>query len=651
MLDDEVEYLGSRPAKPPSVSDPMTHHRPVTGITVHVEKSGSAPAYDLSFHKADSRVVQIGRRPGTDIDKYDPGKAMFRCPVVSRKHAKITFTDAGSVYLFDLQSHHGTHVRKPDETMSTPLLSETPYLLVGGEIVTLGKSVGKGEDLVRPVVFTIEIQYSQSNPSAQLIDLTRSASSERQVSPPIKICALKTSGRYGLNDSSSSSPSSDEMSSSYTSGNTSDIEEISSTSSHEKGKCTPVPHSSHIGHAIEVLRSLIPPLHPPSLPSQRSQSPGEQSPLLVFPPMNLPTLNSYYHRPRHFPTSPPFDLPPLSVALSEKTPESFDWDKPYGHDASPRSDKSRSTSPMDLGSPSPAPASEKQAYPPLDICGWSIGRAPSCDPSISSLYVECGLDAMSAALSGASEERSAPAEQEAEPVSISTPRSLGHSAEEEDRASTRSKVVNEMEAELSFLSAFVEDLKVDLTKLQSSQQDIQSRVNTDIDATSERLTRFEQCMTDLNFGLSKVEGSCNANASNIQEVKSLLSNMQRDLTFFGDAAKSASEASEQYDQQNERRDVTESIETLRQLISEMKDLRDNTRQQMTAELDLVKSARNTVLNDIQRMRVLPTENQVCQMFISRLHAALISHTHPMLVDMGFSSEPSHSQVVEAQARR
>ena len=69
----------------------------VLGITLHIEKSGSSAAYDLVFHKAESSVVQIGRRPGTENDKPDPGKAMFRCPVVSRRHAKFTFTDAGSV--------------------------------------------------------------------------------------------------------------------------------------------------------------------------------------------------------------------------------------------------------------------------------------------------------------------------------------------------------------------------------------------------------------------------------------------------------------------------------------------------------------------------------------------------------------------------
>ena len=69
------------------------------GLTIHVEKNGAAAAYTLAFHKAISSVIQVGRRPGAENDhnECDPSKAMFRCPVVSRKHAKITFTDAGSV--------------------------------------------------------------------------------------------------------------------------------------------------------------------------------------------------------------------------------------------------------------------------------------------------------------------------------------------------------------------------------------------------------------------------------------------------------------------------------------------------------------------------------------------------------------------------
>ena len=69
-----------------------------------MEKSGTAAAYVQVFHKVHSSVVQIGRRPGTENDEYNSGKAMFRCPVVSRRHAKIAFADTGSVSTYPPQT-------------------------------------------------------------------------------------------------------------------------------------------------------------------------------------------------------------------------------------------------------------------------------------------------------------------------------------------------------------------------------------------------------------------------------------------------------------------------------------------------------------------------------------------------------------------
>lgn len=379
------------------------------GLTIHIEKSGPAAAYTMMFHKTDSSVIQIGRRPGTDNDthEYDPGKAMFRCPVVSRKHAKITFTDAGSVriylprppymlipfgpgqvYLFDLGSHHGTHVRKPEEVFSRMLKPESPCLLSGGEFVTLGKSVGRGDDLVRPVVFRVEIHHVQPSPLNKLIDLTRSASSERQLSPITKLNPLKSSGRYGLNDTSSSS--SDEMSSSYMNDNSSDIDDNPGTPSEDR--CAPLfdstHSSSHIGHALEVLRGLVPPVHPPV--PQRSQSTSrEHSPLFVFPPIDMPAWYSSTHRPR-LPTSPPFDLPPL-IQCSDKASDISDWNKLYA-DGFDEISKSRSNSPMDLASPSPDPSdfNHVSTSEPNVVGAWPNSPRTSSVPSVSSLYVECG---------------------------------------------------------------------------------------------------------------------------------------------------------------------------------------------------------------------------------------------------------------------
>lgn len=55
----------------------------------------------MLFRRANTSVVHIGRRSGFDSDKRsedaEQGNAMFRCAVVSRKHAKIAFSDSGLV--------------------------------------------------------------------------------------------------------------------------------------------------------------------------------------------------------------------------------------------------------------------------------------------------------------------------------------------------------------------------------------------------------------------------------------------------------------------------------------------------------------------------------------------------------------------------
>jgi hypothetical protein len=69
------------------------------GIVLHVEKSGENAAYNLVFKRGNASVVEIGRRSGQEPDNgHSPlTSAMFRCAVVSRKHAKIVFSDSGHV--------------------------------------------------------------------------------------------------------------------------------------------------------------------------------------------------------------------------------------------------------------------------------------------------------------------------------------------------------------------------------------------------------------------------------------------------------------------------------------------------------------------------------------------------------------------------
>jgi hypothetical protein len=118
--DDCIQYLGTKLAtralpSPPFLSSsqrPVTGERTVplcrlsaihslawTGVALYIEKSATEPSHGLIFRKAEEPVVHIGRRPGSDNDKRksEPGKAFFTCPVVSRHHAKIAFSDSGHV--------------------------------------------------------------------------------------------------------------------------------------------------------------------------------------------------------------------------------------------------------------------------------------------------------------------------------------------------------------------------------------------------------------------------------------------------------------------------------------------------------------------------------------------------------------------------
>jgi hypothetical protein len=112
MADDDIIFLGStNPSAPQPVTggsfrlSDMKHHPDhpcLAGVVLHVlEKQGDIDGSSMTFRKANTSVVHIGRRSGFDVDKRsqdrEQSSAMFRCAVVSRKHAKIAFSDIGQV--------------------------------------------------------------------------------------------------------------------------------------------------------------------------------------------------------------------------------------------------------------------------------------------------------------------------------------------------------------------------------------------------------------------------------------------------------------------------------------------------------------------------------------------------------------------------
>lgn len=130
MFEDDIQYIGTRLAKDgfspsrPFSAEPespsgktslkeklylRTHNLRRLfhlGIVLHVEQCGDEKSYELYFprNKAPDGGIQIGRKPpSSDPERRqkdaEAGKAMFKCPVVSRKHAKITFSETGQVRL------------------------------------------------------------------------------------------------------------------------------------------------------------------------------------------------------------------------------------------------------------------------------------------------------------------------------------------------------------------------------------------------------------------------------------------------------------------------------------------------------------------------------------------------------------------------
>ena len=126
-MDDEIQFIGmvspvstqkpsyAHPNNPPTMQPPAsgaslavqsdeTHSAVLTynpiGIMLVIPKSGEEPTQTLRFLKSRSAVVHIGRASSSVVDPdKSPDSVQFRCPVISRRHAKLMFS-SGHVCLF-----------------------------------------------------------------------------------------------------------------------------------------------------------------------------------------------------------------------------------------------------------------------------------------------------------------------------------------------------------------------------------------------------------------------------------------------------------------------------------------------------------------------------------------------------------------------
>jgi len=96
MLDDDIQYMGTKPAMR---AVPDTPRQAIYAIVLHIEKSLSDSHYELIFSRANTDVVHIGRLSSSEVERWhgDSTSALFKCAVVSRSHAKIVFSDSGHV--------------------------------------------------------------------------------------------------------------------------------------------------------------------------------------------------------------------------------------------------------------------------------------------------------------------------------------------------------------------------------------------------------------------------------------------------------------------------------------------------------------------------------------------------------------------------
>ncbi|GJE95253.1 hypothetical protein PsYK624_114360 [Phanerochaete sordida] len=195
--------------------------RDITGIALSVEKYGDEPPQVLTFYKQDTDIILIGRRSSvsTKPQADETDRALFRCPVISRRHARIMFTQYGNVYLSDLSSHHGTHILRPGEKASTMIKADTPSVLADGDTITFGKVVGREDSIVRPIIAKVRLLFgAPASPSSE------STSSQAPTTPAAPTAALHTSsGRYGIYTPAMTSSSSD-------SSESEEVEEISAPS-------------------------------------------------------------------------------------------------------------------------------------------------------------------------------------------------------------------------------------------------------------------------------------------------------------------------------------------------------------------------------------------------------------------------------------
>ncbi|KLO12075.1 hypothetical protein SCHPADRAFT_905439 [Schizopora paradoxa] len=220
-------------SSPSNAIDLASNSGPITGIVLSCKEGymGSEEAKTYILLKDDSPVVHLVRASHPKNSVVSPenpessgGRVTFTCPVMSRRHARLSFSDQGTVTITDLKSLHGTFRHNPYIRTGAARLSPlVEYSLNHGDIIKLGKEVHRDDRMWSPVEITVELLREREESPVEVQENPVPSSTNERSTP----------NRYGLySPTSPASPANVEEDSSSESSSSSDDDDDPDAASH-----------------------------------------------------------------------------------------------------------------------------------------------------------------------------------------------------------------------------------------------------------------------------------------------------------------------------------------------------------------------------------------------------------------------------------
>lgn len=531
------------PAEPSRVGN-------IHGISLHIESEDERSSQVLTFDKSQSSAITIGRRSSHtrrsgSLRELDC--ALFRCPVVSRKHAKITFTKYGNAYITDLKSHHGTYILRPGDTLSKPIKAETPTVLADGDIVTFGKIVSNDDTIVHPITARVSLLYGPGPAAATLTHITPNANEAGLSEEPPR----GTSGRYGIYVSSDESEES--------SDGGSDVEEIpppSPPAAARMHRCNlpTFTRPSDCSARMQLLRQVLPAIQPACIVDLRSVSPDPAPPA----------------------------LPPLESASPALVPTLVQQDGQPGGEAARDDGPNPELSIVDrrdLLRDLP----DLSVPPPMYSFPWPLAFSFDVNAGACSHAIE-GTDFMHDCDSELANASESPATQVSENVSGGQ----AQDGEEDDTASSEGRsttpeeqptmVLTELEAQVNLASN-------DISTLQIQRRSDESRFEEHVRATKARLAELDEHMQELNGRVTKHVA---ANDVIMAEATSRVDDLRADINLLHTELTDKL-ASEERASANHAVELN-NVDAMRTMMEDMRSLKNAVETQLARDIEIIKVA-------------------------------------------------------------